>query len=119
MPIALQNSLRHGIENLSGNCRFLLTANNLAPLTDAMKSRCIPVSFNFIDYELEEIKEQSCEFYARRCQDLGINFDANRLRKIVKTHLPDYRAIASYIELEFGTPQEEAIAVKINADAII
>lgn len=107
MPVAMQNALRSEIENLSKNCRFVLIANNLKGVTDALKSRCAPLSFNLVSTELKEFKERSCGFYARRLSEIGLSFDRDKLCEIVHLYLPDYRSVANAIEREFGTPPDE------------
>lgn len=107
LSTSVQNLLQCQIENLSKNCRFLLTTNNINSLAEPIRSRCRPVSFNMIARELKEMKENSAEFYLRRLEEIRLPVDNERLKQIIEEHLPDHRSIVNEIQLQFGTPGEE------------
>lgn len=96
-----QASLRGLIENTIGNCRFILTANVLSKIDQALQSRCIPFCFEVPLSSINESIEKLIQTIKNRLQELNLEIDESRLREIVVLKFPDYRSIANEIEFEF------------------
>ena len=100
MSVANQNALRYTIENTSGNTRFLFTANDISKLTNAIKSRCLPVCFDLKPLEAASFVDELTERYGEKLQKLGLKIELQRIREIVGLSFPDMRMIANRLELE-------------------
>jgi replication factor C small subunit len=100
MPRTVQDPLRYIIEKTSGNCRFLLTANDPNRLTAAIKSRCAPISFDVSVKDRKTIIDQMVDRYEVRLQDCGVDLDRKRIYEIVSVYFPDLRSIANRFQME-------------------
>jgi DNA polymerase III delta prime subunit len=96
----VQASLRYLIEEVSGNTRFLLTANDSERLTPAMRSRCLPICFDVRPQEVRAVIDRMIRRYERTLADLGYFFDQGRIREIVSIYFPDLRSIANRFQME-------------------
>jgi replication factor C small subunit len=99
MSRAVQDSLRYIIENASDNTRFLLTANDEAKLTSAMKSRCIPICFDVKRKDADSVIERMVRRYQERLIDEGYDIERDKIRRLVEVHFPDLRSIANQLQL--------------------
>lgn len=100
MSKTVQDPLRYVIENMSSNCRFLMTANDLGKLTPAIQSRCTPVEFSVQVKDKEAIIDRMIVQYDRKLQELGICLDQKKIYEIVSLHFPDFRKIANRFQME-------------------
>jgi replication factor C small subunit len=96
----VQASLRNVIERVSGNARFLLTANDDKKLTPAMKSRCLPICFDVPPSQIRNIVDRLTARYEHRLRELGYKVDERRVREIVACYFPDLRTIANMFQME-------------------
>jgi len=96
-----QASLRNLIEKTIGNCRFILTANVLSKIDQALQSRCRPFCFEVPRLSINESIEKLIQTIKHRLQELNLEIDESKLRQIVVLKFPDYRSIANEIEFEF------------------
>jgi DNA polymerase III delta prime subunit len=101
MSTQVQASLRNIIERVSGNARFLLTANDEKKLTPAMKSRCLPISFDVPPSQIRNVVDRMAIRYEQRLKELGYRVDERRVREIVAYYFPDLRMIANMFQMEF------------------
>lgn len=97
----VQASLRNVIERVSGNARFLLTANDDKKLTPAMKSRCLPICFDVPPSQIRNIVDRMALRYEQKLKELGYRVDESRIREIVAYYFPDLRMIANLFQMEF------------------
>jgi replication factor C small subunit len=102
MSTSTQELLRFEIENHQ-NCRFLLTTNRLEKISEAIQSRCLPVQFDLTPKERLEMRPYVISAYERKLLSLSIQYDRERLERIIDANVPDYRKITSRIEFEFRT----------------
>ena len=51
-----------------------------------------------------DVQTRLLERYERVFCEIGIPYDQNRVREIVKTYYPDLRCIANHLDLEFAVP---------------
>ena len=100
-----QAALR-GLIEAYPNVAFLLTANDFAKIDPALKSRCLPVWFDFSAEEEPEAIARLCARYERRLRELSFLVNPRRLGEIVREHFPDLRAIANQLEFEFPRNKE-------------
>ena len=96
-----QAALRGLIEKRQ-HVRFLMTANDVAKLDPALKSRCMPICFDLSKKDEPEVIARLCARYEERLKELGFVVDPTRLSEIVHVHFPDLRAIANRLEFEFA-----------------
>jgi replication-associated recombination protein RarA len=96
----IQEALRYVIENTSENCRYLLTVNDLSKVTDAVKSRCIPICFDVPSKEVNNIVMQAIVKYTDLINQKNICIDPVVIKEIVETYFPDFRLIANNFQLE-------------------
>jgi DNA polymerase III delta prime subunit len=96
----VQEALRYVIEKTSDNCRYLFTANNIGKLTVAIKSRCVPISFDLMRNEVDQTIDKAVARYTERLSDIDAEIDSSRVRQICETYFPDYRSIANNFQLE-------------------
>jgi replication factor C small subunit len=96
----VQASLRNVIERVSGNTRFLLTANDEKKLTPAMKSRCLPICFDVPPSQIRNIVDRMSLRYEQTLKDLGYKADERRIREITAYYFPDLRTIANMFQIE-------------------
>jgi len=97
----VQASLRHLIENCSERVRFILTANDERKLSDAIKSRCIPLCFDPQKGEVVEIVDRLTQRYDDGLKQFGVQSDKQRVRDIVGSRFPDMRGIANALDFEY------------------
>jgi len=94
-----QAALRGVAEELSHFNDFVLTANNPNLLTDALRSRFLPVNFDL------EKTEEMINLIANRMKEIAdkeglIEPRINLIREVVESRFPDIRRITKTIQLE-------------------
>jgi DNA polymerase III delta prime subunit len=100
MPVPVQEALRFIIEETSENCRYLMTANNIDKMTDAIKSRCQPLSFDISVKDRVNIIDRMTKQYDHKLQQVGIKLDEKKINEIISLYFPDYRKIANRFQME-------------------
>lgn len=90
------------IEDTSGTIRFILTLNNIYIVPEAMRSRCIPISFAH-----KEDKTMMNTMY-KRLTEISVleTGDKNKVNKdtiidVLKFHYPDMRAMINTLHLNY------------------
>ncbi len=101
MSKVAQNGLRYVIEN-KRNCRFIFTANDIAKLTEAIRSRMLSICFDISPVHRVDVLKRLNDRYQAKLTELGISYDKDRLSEIMGLYYPDFRAIANRIEYEFA-----------------
>ena len=108
-----QDALKGIIEQVSSNCRFILTANNFNRIIPALRSRCDEVDFNMNDAEKKEIGR----LMFMHCQTIlnaeGIPFQKEALAPLVMRYAPDNRTVLKKLQrfaLQHGTIDSGIIA---------
>jgi DNA polymerase III delta prime subunit len=91
--------LRGAVEALSAANDFVMTANEPARLSDAIKSRFLPVKFDFVlsDEYLEDLVIHLWSIAA--AEGYG-DFDRKHLEVIVRTNFPDIRKMIKTLQYE-------------------
>lgn len=93
-----QPALRAFIEEFSGNCRFILTANFGNRIIDPIKSRCA-----VIDFTLNKDEKQECVLgFNKRVKQIldenGIKYNSKDLADVIIKYFPDYRKILNELQ---------------------
>jgi len=97
-----QASLRGVIEAMSGNCRFIFTANHPEKLHEALRSRLKQVSFDLTNSQTEEALVGYTNGLLERVRKLEYHIDESRVRRIVRMNYPDFRIINNELQFEFA-----------------
>jgi len=96
-----QAALRGIVEELSVTNDFVMTANDQERLSDAMKSRFLPVSFDFLkDDELIGRAEKRLELILR--SEGHESPSPSVIRAIAKEAFPDMRRMIKLLQFEIG-----------------
>lgn len=109
-----QNSLRNIMETYAENCRFLLTANNLARIIEPLRSRCVVLEFG--DVRREDVVGRLVHI----CESEGIPYERAALERIADIYGSDIRgAINKVDELRDSVRLERiSIARKVARDIL-
>lgn len=95
-----QAALRVIVEQRVDNCRFIFTANDIAKIDPALKSRCYQISFNVIFADFDEARKKTVDLIESRLREISIEIENKNIVDIVNLQFPDFRAIANTIEFE-------------------
>lgn len=93
-----QDSLKGLIEEVSKNCRFILTANTKSRITEPLASRCANIEFVFNN---EEVKKTSAFMFKRACEMLdaeGVEYSKPVIATLVKKYVPDNRQLITKLQ---------------------
>jgi replication-associated recombination protein RarA len=105
-----QAGLRGLIEQSHG-VPFMMTANDVSKLHPALKSRCMPISFDINPLQAGATIGRLLPRYADKLARLGYaNIDAKWLSDEMHLVFPDLRKLANAIEFRYGAPNEERAA---------
>ena len=108
-----QDILRNIMEEFSGNCRFILTANNYNKIIQPLRSRCKEVQL--INPPREEIKKR-LEYI---CKEEKLTISSGDVDKLIESYYPDIRSMIMVLDsyLKFGILNLES-AENINKEII-
>lgn len=98
---AAQASLRSAVEQLSSANDFVMTANHPERLSDAIKSRFLPVNFDFLlsDDYLEAL---IIHLWVIAAEEGHGDVDKKPLEVIVRTNFPDIRKMIKTLQFQLG-----------------
>lgn len=97
-PNSTQPSLRGFIEEFSGNCRFILTANFAHRILEPIKSRCPVVDFSLTKDEKADVIMKFNTRMRYILQEENIEYDRKDLAEIIVRYFPDFRRILNEIQ---------------------
>ena len=114
-----QPALRGVIEELAGNCRFILTANYGNRIIDPLLSRCPVVDFTVSKGE----KKDMVMAFARRAKSIlkenEIEFDPGHLVELVLKNFPDFRKTLNLLQrFTVGGRLEVSHVLSLSDDAM-
>ena len=95
-----QDALKGIIEDVSSNCRFILTANKKHKLTEPLQSRLTNIDFVF---SKEDSAKLTMQMFKRCCNILDtekIEYSKPALAGIVKNFSPDNRRLMLFLQSE-------------------
>lgn len=96
-----QAALRGLVEEFSASNDFVMTANDPSRLSDAIKSRFIPVGFDFVrSDEHTDLLKKHLRYIAEH--EGYINVNDTFLGNIVKRRFPDIRLMIKELQLEIS-----------------
>jgi len=87
----MQAALRGVMEEVSGNCTFILTCNFKGRIIDALHSRCQHIDFSI---EKDERPQMAMQLFKRLGTILdteGVKWEKEYLFKVVEKYFPDFR----------------------------
>lgn len=94
-------ALRPLIERAYGHCAFILATNNMHKLSEGVRSRLLPISFDIPGTQRDAVIQRWRPRYEEKLSALAIKYDPRRLEEIIGIYFPDLRQIAELIEFEF------------------
>ena len=106
-----QAAARGIIEEVSSNCRFIMTCNYPNKIIEPLRSRLIIQDFT-IDSSLKP--ELAKQFFIRCCEILdqeGVKYDKKSIADFILLHFPDYRKLLG--ELQRASMQGEKITTEV------
>ena len=112
----VQLSLRHAMEEYSGNCRFILTCNYPNRIDDALHSRCTTVAFSI---RKEDAQNMQVQFFSRLediLKEKSIEYDRALLAKVVQRYYPDWRKLIMEVQRYCSTGKLEPVVLADVAD---
>lgn len=87
----MQAALRGVIEEVSGNCTFILTCNFKGRIIDALHSRCQHIDFAIEKDERPKMAMQLFKRLGSILETEGVKWEKEYLFKVVEKYFPDFR----------------------------
>jgi len=107
----VQEALRNVMETYANNCKFIITANNINKIHEAIVSRCI--SINFTQPDKNSIKGLLIHI----CNEESLKYDAAGIDKLVDIHYPSIRNMINYLQdLKIGSKDVRIENIKLISD---
>lgn len=82
---ASQDALRNLMETYAANALFILTANNVSKIIDAIKSRCVSINFSMPD------KEEIYKYLENICVKENLEYTKEGIDYLIKNNYPSIR----------------------------
>jgi replication factor C small subunit len=98
---AAQAGLRSAVEQLSVANDFVMTANEPERLSNAIKSRFLPVNFDFLLSE-DYLEDLVIHLWSIAASEGYGDIDKKNLEVIVRTNFPDIRKMIKTLQFELG-----------------
>jgi replication factor C small subunit len=98
---AAQAGLRSAVEQLSVANDFVMTANEPERLSNAIKSRFLPVNFDFLLSE-DYLEDLIIHLWSIAASEGYGDIDKKILEVIVRTNFPDIRKMIKTLQFELG-----------------
>lgn len=98
LTAAAQGALRGMIEEFSGVCRFIFTANFANKIIEPLKSRDPLIEFNFTKEEKKVLVIQFDKRIKQILHEKNITFDKMDLAQLVMKNFPDFRKTLNLLE---------------------
>lgn len=92
ISLQAQESLRGFIEKYSDNIFFIFTANKIAKISEAIKSRCILYDFS------KPSKTEILDKLSYICDKEEIIYDVEELRDLISLYYPDIRSMVKTLQ---------------------
>lgn len=75
----------------SKSVNFIFITNEVEKIIGAIKSRCTPYDYDFIEEHLVEQKKNYIRFLKKVCDESNIKYDADGMREMRNRNFPDFR----------------------------
>jgi replication factor C small subunit len=98
---AAQAGLRSAVEQLSVANDFVMTANEPERLSNAIKSRFLPVNFDFLLSE-DFLEDLVIHLWSIAASEGNGDIDKKILEVIVRSNFPDIRKMIKTLQFELG-----------------
>lgn len=114
----VQPALRNFMEEFSGNCGFILTANFKNRIIPPLHSRCAVIDFKISG---KQKKQLAAQFFTRTCSILtseNVEFDKAVVAEIITKYFPDWRRVLNELQRYSGNGKIDSgiLAQVIDAD---
>jgi DNA polymerase III delta prime subunit len=97
-PNSTQPALRGFIEEFSGNCRFIFTANFKNRIIEPLHSRCANFEFNIPKTEKPAIAKQLMQRIMEILKTESVEFEPKVIAEVINRHFPDFRRILNELQ---------------------
>lgn len=94
----LQPALRSAMEELSRNCRFILTCNYPNRIIDAIHSRCASYKFEIPSAERPKLATKVFTRINSILDNEGVTYDKQSVAALVQKYFPDFRRMLNELQ---------------------
>jgi DNA polymerase III delta prime subunit len=91
LSAAAQLGFRGVIEEVSENCTFIFTCNQVNRIIDAIHSRCAVINFKLSGEDKSEMAKQFLQLLKTILAAQHVQYDMKVLIELIMKHFPDYR----------------------------
>lgn len=97
-PTSTQPALRNAIEEFSGHCSFIFTANFKHRIIDPLHSRCAVIDFALKNSEKEEMAKLFFKRILSILKQESIEYEPAVIAELLKKHFPDFRRVLNELQ---------------------
>lgn len=123
LSAAAQDALKGIIEEVSTNCRFIITANTKSKIIEPLQSRLTNIDFRFPAEEAPKLIMQMFKRVLGILDENKIEYDNKAVANIVKSFYPDNRRLLTFLhkESKSGKIDEGSLskATSVSPEALI
>jgi len=103
-PNSIQPALRNAIEEFSGHCSFIFTANFKHRIIEPLHSRCAVIDFALKTSEKEAMAKQFFKRIIMILKTEKVEHDPAVVAELLKKHFPDFRRVLNELQryAQFG-----------------
>lgn len=111
-------ALRNMLDQFSGNCTFILTANFPNRIIEPIHSRCSSIDFTIPSNERKDLLMGVAKRVFSILQKENITFDKTIVVNVIKQYFPDFRRVLNELQAMSGsgTIDEHTASVASNSD---
>jgi len=106
LPKEYRDGLRGLIEQVSSNCSFIFTTNNLNKISAALRSRCLALDFSCPPEEFQSLKKAFAARINLILAEERATCEPERLHEIIAAVFPDFRQVLKQVQEESGPIRE-------------
>lgn len=114
---SFQPALRAFIEQYSGNCGFILTANYKSKIIEPLHSRFTMIEFNISKKEMAELAPQFLKRVVEILDNEGITYEKKAVAAVIGKFFPDWRKCLNELQRYGATGHiDSGILADFNGD---
>ena len=95
---SFQPALRAFMEELSNNCRFILTCNFKNRIIEPIHSRCAVVEFKIDNSDKPKIAAQFFKRVTQILKSEKVEFEPQVIAEVINKHFPDFRRVLNELQ---------------------
>ena len=114
-PQSTQPALRGFIEEFSGNCRFIFTANYANRIIGPLHSRCSVFTFKIPKGGAPEIASSFMKRTKQILEGESVKYSPKVVATLITKHLPDWRRVLNELQ-RYGASGEIDEGILVNTD---